>query len=193
MKKKIELAKESIELLGLERDLLLDNSMLQYSYNETKLSDIKIYNNDNESLMLSDLLEDDYKIVFKFSYLHCLSCVSSILDELNIMANEISKDKILVIGEYENKRAFEAFKKGHKIPFSIFYVNNDCNNILKDENMPYVCLLNKKMEIKHLLIPMKEIPIHSKRYLKIMVRRSMMNSANTIIKDDELCDNINSQ
>lgn len=183
LKKKIVLAKEKMELLGLERDLLLDNSMLQYSYNEASMKNIKIYSDTDEELMLTDLLEDDYKIVFKFSYLHCLSCVSSILNELDNMSKEIPKEKILILGEYENKRAFEAFKEGHKISLPIYYVNtnNDVgNNVLKKENMPYVCLLNKDLRIRHLLIPMKEIPIHIERYLKIMLKRYMNDSGLSI-------------
>lgn len=52
MKEKVTLARKNIALLGLERDLLLDNSMLQYSYNETNLNDIKMYNDENKELIL---------------------------------------------------------------------------------------------------------------------------------------------
>ncbi|ADV42754.1 hypothetical protein [Bacteroides helcogenes] len=162
-----------IEMVGMERDLLFDNIMLHYTYNETKLFDVEVVNEDDSQQKLSELFNDDYKLVFRFSYLHCSSCISSIFEELIKLSNDIPKDRFLIIGSYENKRAFLSFKKNHKISYPMYFVKEgtDKNKILEAENMPYFCLLNHDLVVQDLFIPLKEIPLYLKRYLKVIERK----------------------
>lgn len=168
---------EKIELLGLERDLLLDNSMLYYTYNATKLEDFIVFDEFDKVQKMSELLDDDYKIVVRFSYLDCASCISNMLSELNAISKDVPQERILLISEYDNKRSFLAFKESHKITFPIYFCDAkvEYDHILKSENMPYICLLNNTMQVDNLLVPIKEIPIHSKRYYNIMIKRYFSN------------------
>lgn len=171
---------ENIKSLSVERDLLLDNSMLCYTYNETKMEDFTIFDEFDKEQKLSDLLDKDYKICFRFSYLHCSSCIANMLKDLSTISKYIPKDRILLIGEYENKRNFLAFKESNRITLPLYFLDtkSDNDNILKSENMPYICLLNNTMRVENLLIPMKEIPIHSKRYYNTIIKRYFNNKKN---------------
>lgn len=173
VKEKINRVADTIDLLGLERDLLLDNSLLCYAYNGKCITDFSMYNIDGDKIMFSELLDDEYKLMIKFLYLHCSSCINTIFDGLNKMVEKFPKERVIIIGEYENKRTFEAFRKNRSIPYSIYWVNSSeiQDDILKEENMPYSCLINESMKIENILIPIKELPDHSARYYGIMFER----------------------
>lgn len=173
VKEKIAQVTDTIELLGLERDLLLDNSMLCYSYNGKFIADFSVYSIEGDKIMFSELLGEEYKLMIKFSYLHCSSCINTIFDELSKMVEKIPKERVVIIGEYENKRTFEAFSKNKSIPYPIYWVDSReiRDDILKEENMPYSCLINKSMKVENILIPIKELPDHSARYYRIMFER----------------------
>lgn len=160
----------SMELLGMERDLLLDNYSLHYKYNEQKFHDVPLISENDELINLSDLLDTDYKIFFKFSYLHCSTCITSVLTELSHYQTELKYDNVIILASYDNKRSFLAFKQNNPIPFQMYFINEkeDTNAILVNENMPYIGIMNKDMVIRDLFIPMKELPSFMKRYIRQM-------------------------
>lgn len=167
------------DLSKKEQILLLENAMLQYSYNEQPIEDFKLYDESGHSTNFSDLLNEDYKIVLKFSQYHCSSCVDYALKELKLMNNKISNDKILIIGAYENKRLFQIIKKKHSIdiPFYFLRTQDDSDKILNEENMPYICIVNKERITRDLLIPIKEIPYHIQKYFNIISRKYFENDS----------------
>lgn len=54
----------------MELNLLLDNSMLQYIYNGLSMANFSVYDEYENLLKLSDLLDENYKVVLKFSQYH---------------------------------------------------------------------------------------------------------------------------
>lgn len=164
-------AAEEINKLALERALLLDNSILCYTYNGTQLPDLKLYGERGESYKLSELLTAEYKLVVRFSYLHCSSCINDLFHGLSEMINKYSVDDVLLIGEYSNQRAFLAFKNNFSLPYSVYWIPEGEEDVLRSENMPYACIMNEERIIQNLMIPMKEVPMHSERYYKIMYSR----------------------
>ena len=165
--KDIETKTDEIRLLGLENSLLLEYSKLQYVYNEKYIFDTKLHDGMGNERNLSSLLDDEYKLLVKFSQYHCKSCVEHLLNELKI----VPKDKVLIIGAFENKRTYLSFMKGLNTEFKTYFLNvkEDCMNILVDENLPYIGLLNNEMFIRDLFIPIKEIPSCTQRYLNVIV------------------------
>lgn len=168
---KLDEAAEKVETLSLERALLLDNSMLCYTYNGVQLPDFLLYDEHNNAFRLSQLLTNKYKLIVRFSYLHCSSCVDDLFRNLDKMIDKFPIDDVLIIAEYSNLRAFLAFKKSFSLPYPIYWVAEGEADILKDENMPYVCIMNEERIIRNIMIPMKEVPSHSDRYYNIMLDR----------------------
>lgn len=161
------------ELLNMELNLLLDNSMLQYIYNGLSMANFSVYDEYDNLLKLSDLLDENYKVVLKFSQYHCTSCVDYMLKEVDYITEKSPKDRIIIIGAYENKRIFRTLKKKYdiNIPFYFLKIENDSDIILADENVPYICMLNSQMVIKDLLIPIKELPSHIQKYYSIILQK----------------------
>ena len=135
----------------MDKDLLLNNMQMQYANNGYQLNDFLLTNITGSTLKLSNLLDDHYKIIFRFSYLHCSSCVEFELKNIIEIAERMPKDRIIIIAEYDNKRGFSAFTKAHNITLPIYFLseNTHADNILQDENIPYVCLMDKKMKIEY--------------------------------------------
>lgn len=173
LRKAVSVKVNQISSLGMDKDLLLNNMQMQYANNGNQLNDFSLTDTAGSKLKLSELLDNHYKIIFRFSYLHCSSCVKFELKNIIEIAQKIPKDKIIIIAEYDNKRGFNAFTKAHNVTLPIYFLNENehADNILQDENIPYVCLMNKQMKIEHLFIPIKEIPIYSERYYHNIIQR----------------------
>ncbi|MBW9278953.1 hypothetical protein [Bacteroides fragilis] len=173
LRKLVSTKENQIGSLAMDKDLLLNNMQMQYANNGYQLNDFLLTNITGSTLKLSNLLDDHYKIIFRFSYLHCSSCVEFELKNIIEIAERIPKDRIIIIAEYDNKRGFSAFTKAHNITLPIYFLseNTHADNILQDENIPYVCLMDKKMKIEHLFIPIKEVPIYSERYYHHIIQR----------------------
>ena len=170
IRKKLKNASTTIETLSLERALLLDNIMLHYTYNDKKIPNLLLYTIDGDSLHLSKLLNDDYKLLIRFSQLNCSSYIDDIFEGLRQVVNKFPSNKVILIGTYDNQRVFQAFIKNYSLPYSIYYSRNS-EDVLKEENIPYCCLINNDMILKNLMIPMKEIPVYSRRYYEIVLNR----------------------
>lgn len=116
---------------------------------------------------LSSILDNECKLVVKFSQYHCKSCIEHLMNELKI----IPEVKVLIIGAFENKRTYLTFVRSLNIEFPIYFLNvkEDYMDILVDENLPYIGLLDNDMFIRDLFIPIKEIPNCTQRYLNVII------------------------
>ena len=168
---------EENERLNMKVFLLQDYFMLQYSYSGNSMINCTVHDESGKSFELLDLLGSDYKIVVYFSQKHCDSCIKRIVESLNSLMNKVSLNKILVIGEFENKRNFHAFKKGHDFNFPMYLINeqNNPNSVLIDENLPFICILNNEMTIKDLFIPIKELPDYMMEYYRTIIEKYHLN------------------
>lgn len=146
---------EQHERNAMAIDLLLDNLSMTYENDSKSFPNLKLVDVNKNIIELKDLLyEKEYKLVFFFSYLNCESCIDSALDNLVTIGRDTNmKKNMLVICEFANMRAMKAFMDNH--PFDIpMYFNIDSvkNNILENENVPFFCVMNKKLEAKHMYI-----------------------------------------
>lgn len=171
LKEKIKNMEIEKECLMIENSILVDNSIQQIIYNRFSQKDFTIYDNENKSLLLSNLLSPEYKLVFKFSSLHCISCIESILKEIKKLDNHILKERLLIIGSFENKRAVESFKKKYNVEFPMYFIKNNKEEISGIEDRPYIYLMNNKMTVDYLLYPVKETPILLQQYLKVICKQ----------------------
>ena len=81
--------------------------MLHYTYNDKKIPNLLLYTIDGDSLHLSELLNDDYKLLIRFSQLNCSSCIDDIFEGLRQVVNKFPSNKVILIGTYDNQRVFQ--------------------------------------------------------------------------------------
>ena len=177
LQKLIDINEEEYKYLKLQNQLLQDYYILQYTYNGNTMNDCIVYDEFGKSINLSELLSSDYKVLFYISQNHCTSCVKRIVEDLKLFMDNVSFNKILIVGEFENKRKFHSFMKGYDLdcPMFLVYEQTNPNKILKDENLPYVCLINNEMLIKDLFIPIKELPNYNIKYYDTIIHKYKLN------------------
>ena len=170
-----DLKKES-RLYMQRENILLYNGLLQFVYNSSEVADCVLSDADGNQYMLSELVDTKPKLIIRISSLHCSSCVAHLLDELKKKIDLILEGRVLMIGAFENKRVFQAFKKTNGINVPFYYVNvyNEQENALGKENLPCLYLLDERMKIENLFIPIKELPDYTGKYFDIMTSRFLM-------------------
>lgn len=173
LKQEITKIIEGISDSAIYYDLLRGNMSMYYSYNETPLADFIVKDRNKNEFKLSQLLDKEYKLIYKYSNTNCFSCIEIELQRIEEVAKRISKERILILAEYSNMREFTAFIEERKLDLPIYYIKKEDfkSLVLEKENVPFVCLLNKDLKISHLFIPIKEIPGHSKRYYSIIYKK----------------------
>ena len=158
------------DVANLSKTLLVHSVACSYKYKDRHIQDFQIEDDSGNSYMLSDVLRiDSPKMVFFFSYLNCESCVAGIFDKLEECCSNIDKEDIVVVGEFANRRAVDAYLSREKMPFHVYYKNESQHiNILEDENMPFICIMTSDMITRDLMFPVKEVPMYLKTYIEAM-------------------------
>lgn len=157
--------------------LLLGNLSMTYNYDNLVLPNFTVEDMKGNKFDIKELFQkSQYKLVFFFSYLHCETCISSALTEIESMSNDIKSENLIIIGEFANKRAMQAYLANHSLKLPIYFKKDSVKlGILDDENMPFLCMMRKDLKINHILIPIKEVPNQLMTYLKIMKDRYFIN------------------
>ena len=165
---------------SMARALLLDNLSLMYDNDNITLPEFVVEDVNGNKLNVKSLFhENRYKLVFFFSYLHCETCISSSLNSIAKATQKITPDNVIIIGEFPNKRAMQAYLFGHSFELPMYFKNDSVNlGVLEEENMPFLCMMKKDMRINHMLIPIKEIPNQLNRYLESMKGRYFLKDKN---------------
>lgn len=172
-KKVIDALMKSVEVSFLQNTELRihkENRLYELEYNGEFLSDSLLLTDINGSkVRLRDIINEN-KLILRYSELNCQTCVDEQIKNLNIYADSIGIDRILLFTNYETEVYMRRFKKLNKINFSIYNMKIEANKILKDIGLPYMFILspNKKMRIQYMYIPQKEIPILTSSYLSMM-------------------------
>lgn len=172
-KKDIEKSSEVIDSLQLELTMLQGNIKLHYKYNEKELKDFKLIDNKEDSVFLSEILGNQEKFVYKFSLHNCVSCINHELSMINYYKNLLNDENAIIIIDSCSVRDLVVFKKYNPIESSVpIYrmatTTNDMNQVLKEEEIPFILFMNESLQIKDLFIPIKEYPHYSEAYHKEM-------------------------
>lgn len=148
-------------------------TIIEKNNNRYKLNPQKVISLNGDSVLLSDLLSDS-RLIFRFSFLSCISCFDK---ELDIIISEIKNlsrlqnNIIILISDYNLESFIETKKKlvlaNSDIP--IFGINpgNFCIP-LEESSIPYYFTIDSSLIINDVFIPMKEFPKLTLDYLKTL-------------------------
>ena len=135
----------------LVRDLLEGyKSQARYIPPDTRLTD-----SEGKEVLLSEVIQDDTKVIFRFSKMHCGLCVDAMLPELKKISKELGSDKIVLLAAHYDTRNLQIFKKMNELDNPIF--NIDTLQLTAESIFnPYVFVLDNDYHTKQLFIPRKE-------------------------------------
>lgn len=148
-------------------------SIIQNRMNNTALDDLILINEVKDTLTISSLLTNK-KLVYRFSALHCDSCIINEFENLkkHIINNGLKYQDVIVICYYQNPRNLFTFKRINKLKdFEIYNLLNDSIE-LEAENLsvPYFFVLDSTLKISQSFIPQKHLNQKTNDYLVVALK-----------------------
>lgn len=154
-----------------ELNLTIDGyTNIENKTNGKRLKDFSIINEKKDTLLLSSLLYHS-KLIYRFSELHCDSCIIHEFENLRkqILAMGLDTNDVIILCHYQNPRNLSIFKRINKLQdFEIYNLLNNNLGELEIDNVgyPYFFILNSKFKISNTFIPIKVANQRTDDYLK---------------------------
>ena len=130
-----------------------------------KTNDVVCKHN-NDSILLSKLINQKPILIFSFSDKTCNSCI----DELLIYLQKFffrEYDKIMILSSHKNDMNYYMFLQSNNIRFPSFQISYDAFEwIHADFSEPFFFLLYPDMKISNIYVPNKAYPEMNKQYLE---------------------------
>lgn len=158
--------------------LLLGNMQMHYTYSECQLPDIILIDKLKNEITLSSIIADKRKLVLKFSPQNCYPCIEFSMSCLEKFALSIPniKERLLIIISDANYREYQAISNSLQSDIPI-YLSKDTtlSTILKEENTPFIFVMDERLYMDDLFIPIKELPNYSDLYFLYMKTKYFRN------------------
>lgn len=137
--------------------ILKNNMLLQYISESILDPEIELRSPiEKNSTRISDLIKDKKVLLFfRFKENDCDACIQKGLELLKKTKNQLHNQRIIILSGYKNVSQFYAYAKSENILLEIY--NVDVLPIpIDNQNNPYFFILNERLEMKNIFIPMKE-------------------------------------
>lgn len=176
----LSIAEERID--GFKRKQLLEIQTAHYFIPDHLLCDINTMDNIN----LQNVLKGT-SLLYRFTESSCLDCVIQDLESLNLIADNLGADKILVIGGYENVRTFKAFANPMDLKYRCFNYPPSLDIPMQTDtsgtDVPFFMVVNPNLEI---LFPyFRDNKVQNEKYLdRISTYFKILNNYNK--EDNEI-------
>lgn len=146
------------------------HQVVQNNTNDIILKDIRIINENKDTISISNLLTTK-KLIYRFSELHCDSCIINEFENLKnlLISNEMDVKDVLIISYYQNPRNLSIFKRINRLQdFEIYNLENNSLGDFEIDDMliPYFFMLDKNLKIGNTFIPIKQANKRTDNYLK---------------------------
>lgn len=173
LSKTVEKLKESNEMLISLSKILRIRDSLAFIIEDLRLNENTIVTTlNNDSIHFYQILDENPKLVFRFTEESCPPCVEMEIERLKKIGETIGKENVVVLTSYRNLRYLKLLKQQNNIDFSIYNINDTHLNFPTVlENIPFLFIINSKLEAELVFIPEKTIPELSLQYYKIVKKR----------------------
>lgn len=162
IKRKEEMKNDALETYKLSfiQNLLNDGKKLD----STSVAKDSLY---NDILLKNNLhSKQNHKLIYRFSKMHCESCVKASLNVLKKKVELIGIDNVILLGNYDNNRIFFRTISEYNIEKIQVYNISSFNIPAEEIGFPYFFVLNNNLEISDVYIPNKITPTITNKYLK---------------------------
>ena len=110
-------------------------------------------------------------LVYRFSKMHCESCVVASLEVLKRHTDSIGASNILILGNYKNNRIYNRTMLEYGIKKMKVYNISSFKIPAEEIGYPYFFVLNSNLEVLDLFIPNKIMPKLTEDYLRIINKK----------------------
>lgn len=143
-----------------ESVLKILNEIEEIALKSIEIKNDTVYDIENKPFLLKQLLDNDTKLIFKFSESNCSLCIDHSLRYIEKYQNKIGVANIIIIGDFFNRKSFLVFSKLNPlIQSKVYKLNKEVLELpIDDLNKPYLFSANPFLEIDLFFVPLKEIP-----------------------------------
>ncbi len=134
--------------------------------NQTLANKLVLIENNGCSQILDSII-DEAKLIFRYSNLHCHSCIDKQLDLLNRYTDSIDDGRIILFAYYQNVRDRFLFTRSNHIRFNTYSVKS-LDIPFEELQFPYFFVLDKNLKINDSFLPTKEDTMLTINYLSII-------------------------
>jgi hypothetical protein len=162
------------DIISNKQHIIETKDWLQFeSENDEISSSIEVIDENKNKIQLKEMLSKQPKLVFRYSELNCQQCVDTVFKRLKQLAEEVGKEKILILSSYSNHRDLLLFKRINQIDLEVYNLNETKLDISVEEvNIPYMFLLDNDFRAKFVFIPEKTMPQLTDNYL-LLIKNKM--------------------
>lgn len=114
-------------------------------------------------------------LVCRFSEFHCESCVDFSIQLLLSTNVFLGKNNLLFLGSYQNNRIFNREKELFGINQFSTYNTPTLNISLEEIGYPYFFILEENLTISNIIIPDKNMPTLTQKYIEVIGNRYFNN------------------
>ncbi len=162
--------KKGFSYKNMENLIISEKYWTEFSSQNSIISNCYIFDfqNDNDSVYLSDILNNSPKLVFWFSESSCSICIEEELKNLVELSKIIKKEDIVIIGSFQNMRK----RWMRESSFRIFNLRKErLGMAIENNNFPFYFIADETLEAKFVFMPVKELPILTEKYFKIITEK----------------------
>ncbi|NQU81976.1 MAG: hypothetical protein HQ543_10690 [Bacteroidetes bacterium] len=138
---------------------------------------LKVEDEKGNKISIAELLNNNIKVIFRYSELNCSLCIEEEIQILHKYINNIGIENILFFSTYHSTRDLFLFKRINKLQnFKIYNLKEEQLNIPVDRlNIPYVLLVDSSGNIVMINIPEKTKPEFSEQFYNVVISRLASN------------------
>ena len=146
---------------------------IQSNNDKNILENFLIINENKDTLSITDLLTTK-KLIYRFSELHCDSCIINEFENLKkmLLSKLFKIENLIVISYYQSPRNLYLFKRLNNLQnFEIYNLENNSLGSFELETMgvPYFFILNKELKMSNTFVPIKQVNKRTDDYFKRIV------------------------
>jgi hypothetical protein len=144
LKSKYDEIRDNSAFVAANYEELLNLMELEYTYVGSTLPDVQLVDEHRDTLLLSELADEDVKVVFRFHQSTCNACAKQELELISAYLDKIPHN-VVVLGTFQNHRAISIFMQGNKVAVPWYFLSEEQSaylpKALEESGHPYTFAL----------------------------------------------------
>lgn len=120
---------------------------------------------EKNDIRLADLPGPSAQLIFRYSEVHCNSCIDLVVQKLNALYRA-GFTRMAIIASYNEYRHLSSFVRANQLEMPVYLMEQeDATGIFDTEIPPYLFVLDESRRIIHPFVPIKEMEAGVDLYL----------------------------
>lgn len=167
------LLQERDSLMRINLGIIETKEWMQYESTGLKLSsELMIEDENGIRFKISDLCDNNAKLICYFSDQNCDACLKHVMVYLKDFTHSVGENNLLLLTSFQKKRDVVLLKRNYNIKNKLYKVTKGSIGIpLEHNNTPFIFIVDNDYCVKNLFIPEKKLPQLTENYFYLMKQK----------------------